>query len=91
MHDMLQQVASSAMAMGPAILLQGMQLQRPIDVVKAAALPADDKRTILAAWASDFYAVDSKPAFRHIPGTPEPVSIDEIQSALRELDRRCDP
>jgi len=91
MHDMLQQVASSAMAMGPAILLQGMQLQRPIDVVKAAALPADDKRTILAAWASDFYAVDSKPAFRHIPGTPEPVSIDEIQSALRELDRRYGP
>lgn len=88
MHDMLQQVVSNAMAMGPAILLQGMQLQRPIDVVKAAALPADDKRTILAAWASDFYAVDSKPAFRHIPGTPEPVSIDEIQSALRELDRR---
>lgn len=88
MHDMLQRAASNAMTMGPAILLQGMQLQRPIDVVKATALSADDKRTILAAWVSDFYATDSKPAFRHIPGTPEPVSIDEIQSALRELDRR---
>ncbi|NLS06237.1 hypothetical protein HGP14_23165 [Rhizobium sp. P32RR-XVIII] len=88
MHDMLQRAASNARTMDPAILLQGMQLQRPIDVVKATALSADDKRTILAAWASDFYATDSKPAFRHIPGTPEPVSIDEIQSALRELDRR---
>jgi hypothetical protein len=48
----------------------------------------DDKRTILAAWASDFYALDSKPALRQLPGTPEPVSIDEVQSALRELDRR---
>jgi hypothetical protein len=88
MHEILQQAASSAAAMGPTILLQGMQIERPLDVVKATALSADDKRTILAAWASDFYAVDSKPAFRHIPGTPEPVFIDEVQAALRELDRR---
>jgi hypothetical protein len=74
--------------MGPTILLRGMQIERPLDVVKASALSADDKRTILASWASDFYAVESKPAFRHIPGTPEPVSIDEIQAALKELDRR---
>jgi hypothetical protein len=87
MHEILQQAASSAATMGPTILLQGMQIERPLDVVKASALSADDKRTILASWASDFYAVDSKPAFRHIPGTPEPVSIDEIQVALKELDR----
>ncbi|SCB38310.1 hypothetical protein [Rhizobium lusitanum] len=88
MHEILQQAASSAAAVGPTILLQGMQIERPLDVVKATALSADDKRTILAAWASDLYAVDSKPAFRHIPGTPEPVSIDEVQAALRALDRR---
>jgi hypothetical protein len=87
MHEILQHAASSAATMGPTILLQGMQIERPLDVVKASALSADDKRTILASWASDFYA-DSKPAFRHIPGTPEPVSIDEIQAALKELDRR---
>jgi hypothetical protein len=88
MHDLLQQTADNAISMGPMVLLQGMQLRRPIDVARAGAFSADDKRTILAAWASDFYAVDSKPVFRHIPGTPEPVSIDEIQSALRELQRR---
>ncbi|WP_174021967.1 hypothetical protein G6L89_023760 (plasmid) [Agrobacterium fabrum] len=88
MHE-IQQAASNAAAMGPTILLQGMQIERPLDVVKATALSADDKRTILAAWASDFYAVDSKPAFRHMPGTPEPISIDEVQAALKELDRRC--
>lgn len=88
MHDLLQQAASNAMAMGPTVLLQGMQLRRPIDVVKAKALSEDDKRTILASWASDFYAVDSKPALRQLPGTT-PVSIDEVQAALKELDQRC--
>ncbi|WHO82612.1 hypothetical protein [Rhizobium leguminosarum] len=87
-HDMLQQAARNAMAMGPAVLLQGMELQRPIDVVRAPALSVDDKRTILAAWASDFYAIDSMPALRQVPGMPEPISIDEVQSALKELDRR---
>ncbi|MBB3447011.1 MULTISPECIES: hypothetical protein [unclassified Rhizobium] len=88
MHDILKEAVTNAIAMGPMVLLQGMQIERPLDVVKATALSADDKRTILASWASDFYAIDSKPAFRHIPGTPEPVSIDEVQAALKELDRR---
>ncbi|KQY21633.1 hypothetical protein [Rhizobium sp. Root483D2] len=87
-HDMLQQAADSAIAMGPTVLLQGMQLRRPTDVVRASALSIDDKRAILAAWASDFYAVDSRPALRQLPGTPEPVSIDDVQSALKALDRR---
>jgi hypothetical protein len=87
MHNMLQHAADHARAMGPTVLVQGLQLQRPIDVVRAPALSLDDKRTILAAWASDFYTLDSKPAIRQLPGT-EPVSIDEVQSALRELDRR---
>lgn len=87
MQEILQQAASNAMAMGPTALLQGMQLRRPIDVVRAPALSVDDKRAILAAWASDFYAVDSKPALRQLPGTT-PVSIDEVQAALEELDRR---
>ncbi|CDZ31046.1 Hypothetical protein NGAL_HAMBI490_59190 [Neorhizobium galegae bv. officinalis] len=46
MHEVLQQAASSAAAMGPTILLQGMQIERPLDVVKAIALSADDKRII---------------------------------------------
>lgn len=69
MDQILQQAASNAAAMGPTILLQGMQIERPLDVVKATGLTVDDKRTILAAWASDYYALDSTPAFRHIPGT----------------------
>jgi len=90
MNHMLEQIVDNAIKAGPAVLVQGMQLRRPIDVVRAPALSIDDKRAILAAWASDFYAVDSKPALRHVPGTPEPVSIDDIQSALTELNRRYD-
>ena len=45
-HDMLQQAADSAIAMGPTVLLQGMQLRRPTDVVRASALSIDDKRAI---------------------------------------------
>jgi hypothetical protein len=78
----LQQVVDRAFAMRPTVQMRGMQLPRPIDVVKAPSLSSDDKRTILAAWASDFYAVDSKLALRQLPGTPEPVPIDEFQSAL---------
>ncbi|MBY4593239.1 MULTISPECIES: hypothetical protein [Rhizobium] len=88
MRNILQQAAGNAMALGPAVLVQGMQLKRPIDVVREPSLSVDDKRTILAAWASDYYAVESKPALRQVPGTLEPVSIDEVQSALKELDRR---
>jgi len=87
-NDMLQQVVNNAMAMGPVVLLQGLRLERPSDVVQSRALSVDDKRAVLAAWASDLYAVDSKPALRMLPGTPEPVSIDEVHVALMELDRR---
>ena len=88
MHTMLQQAANNAMAMGPSVLIQGMKLRRPIDVVRAPTLSVDEKRAILAAWASDFYAIDSKPGLRQLPGTPEPIAIDEVQSGLEELDRR---
>lgn len=88
MHDMLQQAANNAMAMGPTVLVQGTQLRRPTDLVKTPSLSTDDKRAILAAWASDFYAVDSKPALRQLPGTPEPISIP--MSAKPEFDRVSD-
>ncbi|HEY0123874.1 MAG TPA: hypothetical protein VGC14_19355 [Rhizobium sp.] len=89
MENTLKQAVSEAVAMGPAVLMpQNVRFRRPIDVVTASALSAHDKRTILAARASDYYAIDSKPALRQIPGTPEPVAIDEVQSALIELDRR---
>ncbi|KSV83788.1 hypothetical protein [Sinorhizobium sp. GL28] len=90
MDHMFKQIAATAVNIGPEVLASHWPFRRPMDVVKAPALSVDDKRAILAAWASDFYAIDSKPALRHMPGTPEPVSIDEVRSALRELDSRYD-
>ncbi|QKK26777.1 hypothetical protein [Rhizobium hidalgonense] len=89
MIAVVQEIINSAVTTGPTVLMpQGLNFRRPMDVVNAPAISADDKRAILAAWASDFYALDSRPALRHIPGTPEPVSIDDVCSALEELDRR---
>ena len=90
MKHISEHAISDAMARGPAVLMSPTsELKRPIDVVKSAALSVDDKRSILAAWASDYHAVRSQPAMRWIPGTPSPVAMDEIKAALVELDRRC--
>ncbi|MBW6424396.1 hypothetical protein KX729_23360 [Rhizobium sp. XQZ8] len=88
MHSELQRPADQAAAMGLAVLVPGLRISRPIDIARATFLSIDDRRAIFAAWASDLYAVDSQPSLRHLPGTPGPVSIDEVQVALIELDRR---
>lgn len=87
-NAILQEAVDRALTMGPAALMQGMRIRRPNDVVGARSLSQDDKRAILAAWASDLYAVESKPALRRLPGTTKPVSIDEVRAALTELDQR---
>jgi len=84
-NAILQQAVDRAVAIGPAVLMQGMHLRRPSDVVRARSLSQDDKRAILAAWASDFYAVDSKPALRKLPGTDEPCQSMKSRQRLENL------
>ena len=60
----------------------------PQHVLDDAQLTIEQKRTILAGWASDAYAVENYPALRRLPGSERPVSIDEILEALRSLDRQ---
>jgi len=58
-----------------------------VDAVMAdAALSSDEKRAILSSWASDMYAVEGKPALRHIPGQARPLALSDILRALRRLD-----
>jgi len=91
MKHILEHALSDAVARGPAVLMPATcGINRPIDVVQSAGLSVDDKRAILASWASDYHAVRSRPSMRWIPGTPKPVAIDEIKAALVELDRSCD-
>lgn len=58
----------------------------PLDVLEDARMDAQAKKELLSLWASDACAVESAPAFRHLPGTPEPVSFDEVMAALVRLD-----
>jgi hypothetical protein len=58
----------------------------PMDVVNDADLTLNEKRAILASWASDACAVESVPALRCPAGT-EPVRFDDVMDALKELDR----
>ncbi|AZS19223.1 hypothetical protein CSW63_00365 (plasmid) [Caulobacter sp. FWC26] len=40
-----------------------------------------------APWASDASAVEHRPSQRWLLGTPGPVPLSEVLSALRRLDR----
>ena len=58
----------------------------PMEVVQDGRLNVADKRAILSAWASDACAVDSRPGFRWLSGTPGPILVDHVLRALRALD-----
>jgi len=60
----------------------------PLDVVEDPDLTINEKRAILAAWASDACALEAMPSVRRLPNGCRPVPIDEIFGALKELDRR---
>ncbi len=57
----------------------------PDDVVADADLTVNEKRAILASWASDACAVEAAPDLRH-PGDGPPVRFDDIMDALKQLD-----
>jgi hypothetical protein len=58
----------------------------PREVMEDTGLSRAEKREILAFWASDACAVESRPALRQPPGGAAPVPYDDIMRALRELD-----
>ncbi len=52
-------------------------------------LTFEDKRAVLASWASDACAVEAAPALRRIPATGQVVQIDDIFDALKALDQHA--
>lgn len=70
-----------------ALLHPARAFARPCDVVADPDLTLNEKRAILASWASDVCAVEAAPAFRCAPGSEHPVSVDAILEALRDLDK----
>ena len=68
------------------VLHPGRVFAHPSDVVEHAGLSLQEKRAILASWASDACALDSAPGLRSGPPGGKPVSFDEVMDALRMLD-----
>jgi hypothetical protein len=58
----------------------------PRDVLKDPLLSVEEKRAVLASWASDASAVQDQPTMRWLLGAIEPVSLDEVREALQRLD-----
>lgn len=61
--------------------------ERPSDVVNDPDLSLNEKRALLASWASDACAVEAAPALRKGPAG-RVVQFDEIMDALRTLDKQ---
>jgi hypothetical protein len=72
-----------------ALLHPAQAYNHPEDVVHDPDLSLNEKRAILASWASDACAVQAAPALRCPPGGKRVVSFDEVMDALRGLDREA--
>lgn len=57
----------------------------PMDVVNDPDMTAQEKRAILASWASDACAVEAAPELRE-PAPSAMVRFDDIMKALKQLD-----
>jgi hypothetical protein len=60
--------------------------EHPQQVLLDPDLTLNEKRAVLASWASDACAVEAAPDVRS--GPRGPVRFDDIMDALRELDRQ---
>ena len=70
-----------------SLLHPAQAFAHPREVVGDPDLTLNEKRAILASWASDACAVEAAPALRCPPGSEQPVSVDAILEALRALDK----
>jgi hypothetical protein len=59
--------------------------RHPSEVIKDQELTLNEKRAILASWASDACAVEASPELRQ-PADGPPIRFDDIMDALRKLD-----
>ena len=57
----------------------------PMDVINDPDMTVQEKRAILASWASDACAVEAAPDLRQPTGST-PVRFDDIMDALKRLD-----
>ena len=71
-------------------LRPGVGFDHPTDVLKDPDLDHDQKRAVLASWASDASSVRDQPSLRWLLGTAAPVRLSEIREAIARLDGKGD-
>jgi hypothetical protein len=79
-------IGVSANPLRGLLAVRARDFAHPREVVLDEDLDPAQKRAILAAWASDACAVESRPGFRWLPGTPGPIAFRHIAAAIRALD-----
>lgn len=67
------------------LLHPAQAFSHPSEVVNDPDLTLNEKRAILASWASDACAIEAAPELRQ--GPKSPVRFDDMMDALRALDR----
>jgi hypothetical protein len=72
-----------------ALLHPARAFAHPMDVVRDPDLTLNEKRAVLASWASDARALESAPDLR-VTVSGRVVRWDDIMDALRTLDREAD-
>jgi hypothetical protein len=71
---------------GATLEAETLPFSDPQEVLAHPALGINDKRAILASWASDACAVENLPNWRRLPETGALVALDDILDALQVLD-----
>jgi hypothetical protein len=71
-----------------ALLHPSQVYEHPSDVVNDPDISLNEKRAVLASWASDACAIEAAPTLRKCPGG-RVVRFDDIMEALRTLDRQA--
>jgi hypothetical protein len=72
-----------------ALLHPATAFAHPMDVVRDPDLTLNEKRAILASWASDACAIEAAPALR-ANASGSVVRWDDVMDALRILDREAE-
>jgi hypothetical protein len=83
--------SNDTVAHHPAMAARGSGYQSINDVLNDAYLDQQQKRAILASWASDLWSIESCPWLREVPGVRTPLRVSDIFAALRALDDRDPP
>lgn len=63
--------------------------EHPSHVVNDPDLTLNEKRAILASWASGACALETAPHLRRAPGGKQPVLFDDVMEALCTLDKQA--